>query len=257
MSANGTFNFAARPQLNYGRVIIPSQPSTFTPVSPEVLATISGAPPALPINRPMAPFPVPPVHNRQDMPAPPRELLLLTGASIIRPPPGLASRPSLFVPPLSPQLRPSTRDNLDLMTPHQRLLIKRYPHLDTSDLDLEHIVDGWHEYLAVLSQRLEESPELQLQHQSTVHAWKGVIGRLHEIVAQTEDPHTPFSKCENFPEHLLGPNRLTPLEQARRAIIHLAEGHFGDYVAQLGDWNYEAHPDDQYFIVDETAGKYD
>ncbi|KAK8065164.1 hypothetical protein PG997_011911 [Apiospora hydei] len=97
MSANGTinfddpsYNFAPRPEEpNYGR-IIRSQTPTFAPVSPEVLATISGAPPAPPMNGPMTP-PLSGMSDyaTQELEASAPYLEALPGYRFVPPPPGL------------------------------------------------------------------------------------------------------------------------------------------------------------------------
>ncbi|KAK7967929.1 uncharacterized protein PG986_002206 [Apiospora aurea] len=97
MSANGTinfadpsYNFAPRPEEpNYGR-IIRSQTPTFTPVSPEVLATISGAPPAPPMNRAMTPTPTGMSNYfTQKLEASAPYLKAFPGHIFVPPPPGL------------------------------------------------------------------------------------------------------------------------------------------------------------------------
>ncbi|KAK8031380.1 hypothetical protein PG990_001114 [Apiospora arundinis] len=217
--------------------IIRNSTPAMAPVSREVLETISGAPPAAPVG-----------HN---MVANPPYLIELPDGRYIAPPPGLpmpksmvasqVGRPGrldIFVPGPPPHvIRPSTLHELKLIDEEARSWIRRNTHSPVCDEEFEAITDSWLRYLDGLYEYQESYPVMGKPHHRAIPHWRDIIKPLHEIVRRNaSEGITALDMREIFPEHMLGADGLSPLDQARLAIINLSEARFGDFLAGLADW---------------------
>ncbi|KAK8058162.1 hypothetical protein PG994_008610 [Apiospora phragmitis] len=256
MAANSNSNSTAKYEYTNGRVI-ESSAYTPAPVSEEVLATISGAPPGAPSIFTMLQAPELPVHADKIMAASPPYLVALPGGKLIHPPPGLpmpnnmAASSHHHAAPGQPKIfvtRPSTQVDLAWMTTRERSIVEHLPHISTYDLNLVKVAYTWFHYLQELHEHLKSSSysDEQLDHLFYIIAWLSTVDRLHEIVKHGDQ--TDFSTREFFPEPMQGEDGLSPLEQARRAIVQLSEAQFGDYLAQLADWDFRPDLKDPRFF---------
>lgn len=236
---------------------------TIAPASQEVLDSISGAPPAARVEQPMLAHAGLPVHTNE-MAECSEYLAALPDGKLIRPPPGLpmpkgmvpsahqsatVGHPKIFVPgPPFLGERPSTKDDLQFISTIDRFGIKISPHLAVKDIDLEEMTYYWLQYLKGFHAHLVDHPHEQRGQEFVDHVdgLRWLVEELNEIMQRSSNPSyarpAPYSTREFFPVSMQGKDRLSPLEQARLAIVLLGEARFGDYLAQLADWPYQPSP---------------
>lgn len=268
MAANSNFNTPIIREDDNSCIIQGSIP-ILAPVSQEILDSVGGSPPAARVEKRLLARVESPAQTNNMAEQPPC-LVALPDGRLIRPAPGLptpksmfpsaqqpaaAGNPKIYVPgppPFSGE-RPSTSNDLQLITSMERFTIKCSPQTGANDVDLAEIATSWLQYLEELQAHLahprcSRGPSFDDHVRGLV--W--VVYRLNETIERSANPRyarTAFSIREFFPELMQGEDRLSPLELARQAIVLLSEASFGDYLAQLADWPYEPKPTVPHFYV--------
>ncbi|KAK8111731.1 uncharacterized protein PG998_008188 [Apiospora kogelbergensis] len=141
--------------------------------------------------------------------------------------------------PSSSLYRPSTPEEMYLLR-DVAVIIRRDPRTVICDVELEDITSLWLQYLNGLHNHLEAYPVMQQARHASIAHWRGIIHQLHYIIQRAASQCcTALDTAAIFPDHMLGGDWLSPLEQARLAIIKLSEARFGDWLAGLGNWAHQ------------------